>query len=204
MLEAADETDRREDRGASLSPLLAELRHKPRARMRTAYVSGLIGPRDRNRKSIQPMAARDGDTGYDRLHHFIASGTWHAAPQYASMLVKNAGCQTLVSLTLASREVLVMIGLRLFLPESWTSDADRLAHVGVSEERRAYRTKPEIARVSPRSGCALPTAQPSISMARARSIGRARRPGWSPKSDRRESANIISPTDPTGHPHRHP
>jgi hypothetical protein len=28
--------------------------------------------------------------------------------------------------TLASGEVPVMVGLRLFLPESWTSDADRM------------------------------------------------------------------------------
>ena len=32
------------------------------------------------------------------------------APQYASTLSKNANCQTLVSLTLASREVPVMVG----------------------------------------------------------------------------------------------
>ena len=42
------------------------------------------------------------------------------APQYASALGKTANCQTLVSLTLARDEVPVMIGLRLFLPESWT------------------------------------------------------------------------------------
>ena len=42
------------------------------------------------------------------------------APQYASSLGKTANCQSLVSLTLASREVPVMVGLRLFLPESWT------------------------------------------------------------------------------------
>ena len=40
------------------------------------------------------------------------------APQDASALGKNANCQTLVSVTLASREVPVMVGLRLFLPES--------------------------------------------------------------------------------------
>src|SRR5258708_36727655 len=44
------------------------------------------------------------------------------AAQYASVLGKNANCQTLVSLTLASGEVPVMLSLRLFLPESWTSD----------------------------------------------------------------------------------
>lgn len=43
------------------------------------------------------------------------------APQYASTLGKNANWQTLVSLTLASREVPVMVGLRLFLPEGWTA-----------------------------------------------------------------------------------
>lgn len=42
-------------------------------------------------------------------------------------LARNANCQTLVSLTLASGEVPVMVGLRLFLSESWTSDPARLA-----------------------------------------------------------------------------
>ena len=107
------------------------------------------------------MAARDGEVGYDQLHHFIASGVWDTAPiekallaaadrmvggrdaladrdhtalpkkgehsvgvapQYASSLGKTANCQSLVSLTLASREVPVTVGLRLFLPEDWTSD----------------------------------------------------------------------------------
>lgn len=57
------------------------------------------------------------------------------APQYATVLGKNANCQTLVSVTLASGEVPVMLGLRLFLPESWTSDAARrpwLAYLSLS------------------------------------------------------------------------
>ena len=53
--------------------------------------------------------------------------------------------QTLVSVTLASREVPVMVGLRLFLPESWTSDTVRLDRAGVPQDRRVYRSKPEIA-----------------------------------------------------------
>jgi len=67
------------------------------------------------------------------------------APQYASALGKNANCQTLVSVTLARREVPVMLGLRLFLPESWTSDPARMDRAGVPEEQRRPRTKPEIA-----------------------------------------------------------
>ena len=165
-----------------LEPFVSALRHKTRARMCPAYIAGLIGLGDR--KSIQPMAARDAGVNYDQLHHFIASGVWDAAPlekvllaeadrqvggndawlivddtalpkkgrhsvgvapQYASALGKNANCQTLVSLTLASSEVPVMVGLRLFLPESWTSDPARLDRAGVPEDHRAYRTKPEIA-----------------------------------------------------------
>lgn len=67
------------------------------------------------------------------------------APQYATALGKNANCQTLVSVTLASGEVPVMLSLRLFLPESWTSDAVRMAKAGVPDLLQTYRTKPEIA-----------------------------------------------------------
>ena len=67
------------------------------------------------------------------------------APQYASTLGKMANCQTLVSLTLACREVPVMVALRLFLPESWTSDPARLKRADVPVQDRAARTKPEIA-----------------------------------------------------------
>ena len=51
--------------------------------------------------------------------------------QYASALGKTANCQTLVSLTLARGEVPVTVALRLFLPESWTSDRGRLKRAGV-------------------------------------------------------------------------
>ena len=67
------------------------------------------------------------------------------APQYASTLGKTANCQTLVSLTLARGEVPVMVALRLFVPESWTSDPVRLERAGVPVEYRTARTKPEIA-----------------------------------------------------------
>src|SRR6516165_7806460 len=67
------------------------------------------------------------------------------AAQYASALGKTANCQTLVSLTLARGEVPVMLTLRLFLPESWTSDAVRLRRAGVPVEYQIPRSKPEIA-----------------------------------------------------------
>ena len=165
-----------------LEPFLAGLSHPARRRMCPQYVAGLIGPGDR--KSVQPMAARGGEAGYDQLHHFVAAGVWESAPlgaallreadrlvggvgaflviddtampkkgrhsvgvapQYASSLGKNANCQTMVSVTLASREVPVMVGLRLFLPESWTGDPTRLAKARVPADRQAALTKPEIA-----------------------------------------------------------
>lgn len=165
-----------------LAPFLDVFRHKARARMCPVYIAGLIGVGDR--KSIQPMAARDGAVGYDQLHHFIASGVWDSAPlekallveadrmvggadawlivddtalpkkgehsvgvapQYASSLGKTATCQSLVSLTLASREVPVMVALRLFLPESWTDDPRRMVRAHVTKDRQTALTKPEIA-----------------------------------------------------------
>jgi SRSO17 transposase len=58
---------------------------------------------------------------------------------------KTSNCQTLVSLTLARGEVPVMLALRLFLPESWTSNRARLERAGVPAEYRTARTKPEMA-----------------------------------------------------------
>jgi SRSO17 transposase len=62
-------------------------------------------------------------------------------------LGKTANCQTLVSLTLARGEVPVMLALRLFLPESWTSNQLRLRRAGVPAEYCVARTKPEMALV---------------------------------------------------------
>lgn len=57
-----------------LTPFLGALGLKVRARMCPTFVAGVIGACDR--KSVQPMAARDCGVGYDQLHHFIAGGAW--------------------------------------------------------------------------------------------------------------------------------
>jgi SRSO17 transposase len=67
------------------------------------------------------------------------------ASQYAGVVGKKANCQTLVSLTLAKGEVPVPIVLRLFLPETWIRDPERLQHAGVPETFWVERSKPEIA-----------------------------------------------------------
>lgn len=57
----------------------------------------------------------------------------------------TCGACTLVRLTLAKGEVPVPVALRLFLPEAWASDPERCRKAGVPEERRAPRSKMEIA-----------------------------------------------------------
>ncbi len=111
-----------------------------------AYIAGLIGPGDR--KSIEPMAAQVDALSYDRLHHFIHAGLWNTAPLGATLwrqadalvggdrgwlIVDDTALpkKGKVSVTLASGEVPVMLGLRLFPPENWTKDAARMARAGV-------------------------------------------------------------------------
>src|ERR1700757_441452 len=67
------------------------------------------------------------------------------ARQYCGQLGKRASCQALVSLTLAQGEVPVPVGLRLFLPDEWTADAQRCARAGVPEAEVAQRSKGAIA-----------------------------------------------------------
>ena len=67
------------------------------------------------------------------------------ARQYGGQLGKKASCQALVSLTLAGREVPMPVGLRLFLPEKWTTDPARCAAAGVPEAEVLARSKGEIA-----------------------------------------------------------
>ena len=76
--------DWRGDLEVWLTPFLAALRNKARMRVCPAYIAGLIGPGDR--KSVQPMAARADDVGYDQLHHFVAAGVWDSAPLEAVLL----------------------------------------------------------------------------------------------------------------------
>jgi SRSO17 transposase len=67
------------------------------------------------------------------------------ARQYCGQLGKRANCQALVSLTLAQGEVPVPVGLRLFLPEEWTGDAERCSKAGVPDAAMTPRSKGEIA-----------------------------------------------------------
>jgi SRSO17 transposase len=67
------------------------------------------------------------------------------ARQYCGCLGKQAGCQVLVSLTLARGEVPLPLGLRLFLPDERAADPGRCARAGVPEEHRRALAKPDLA-----------------------------------------------------------
>jgi SRSO17 transposase len=134
------------------------------------------------------------------------------APQYCSALGKTANCQTLVSLTLARGEVPVMLALRLFLPESWTSKRARLERAGVPTEYRTARTKPEMAlaeidriiATGVRFGCVLADAGYGMSASFRQGLT-ARKLAWAVGIPRHlkvypADVQMIRPVTPRGRP----
>src|SRR5258706_4113865 len=64
--------------------------------------------------------------------------------QYSGTLGRTDNCQVATSLHLAGERGSACVGLRLFLPESWASDAKRRHAVGVPDDVE-FQTKLEIA-----------------------------------------------------------
>src|SRR5215216_7117422 len=67
------------------------------------------------------------------------------ARQYCGVLGKAANCQVAVSLHYAGPQGDYPLGLRLFLPEAWTADPQRLERAYVPVEARAPKAKWQIA-----------------------------------------------------------
>jgi len=65
--------------------------------------------------------------------------------QYSGTLGKVGNCQVAVSLHYANGEADYPLALRLYLPDVWTNDPDRLAKAGVPEAERGFKTKWQIA-----------------------------------------------------------
>ena len=137
------------------------------------------------------------------------------APQYSSMQGKRSNCQTLVSLTLARDEVPVAVGLRLFLPEEWLGDVDRLDKAEVPETFRRSQTKPEIAleeidrlmRLGVRFGTVLADAGYGLSAPFRQGLS-ARKLSWAvgiPKIQKvyPSDVSLIFPIAGRGRPRRH-
>jgi SRSO17 transposase len=65
--------------------------------------------------------------------------------QYGGALGKRANCQAAVSVHYVSPAGHYPLDLRLYLPDSWLSDKERLDGAGVPEDQRRPLTKPQIA-----------------------------------------------------------
>jgi SRSO17 transposase len=80
------------------------------------------------------------DTGFPKQgHHSVG-----VARQYSGTLGKTANCQVAVSLHQTGGEASTLLGWRLYLPESWTEDAERRAQAGIPEEVK-FQTKWQLA-----------------------------------------------------------
>jgi SRSO17 transposase len=81
------------------------------------------------------------DTGFAKKGRHSAG----VARQYSGTLGKTDNCQVAVSLHYAAPRGDYPLALRLFLPETWTSQAERMQAVRVPAEAQAPCTKGEIA-----------------------------------------------------------
>jgi SRSO17 transposase len=92
------------------------------------------------------FAADDGvvvidDTGFPKQgKHSVG-----VARQYSGTLGKRANCQVATSLHYASARGDYPLALRLYLPEGWTNDPERLERACVPTDERAFKTKWRIA-----------------------------------------------------------
>jgi SRSO17 transposase len=75
------------------------------------------------------------------------------ARQYCGQLGKQDNCQVAVSLSLANGHASLPVAYRLYLPQEWTNDRERLRKAGVPAEV-AFKTKHEIALDQLRWACA--------------------------------------------------
>jgi SRSO17 transposase len=75
------------------------------------------------------------------------------ARQYCGQLGKQDNCQVAVTLSLANSHASLPVAYRLYLPQEWTSDRERLRKAGVPEDV-GFKTKHEIAIDQLRWACA--------------------------------------------------
>jgi SRSO17 transposase len=88
------------------------------------------------------------DVGYiidESAHIKKGKNSVGVARQYAGVSGKVENCQVGVYVSLVWNSHSTLINERLFLPESWTSDPKRCEKAGITEEKRTFKTKLELA-----------------------------------------------------------
>ena len=75
------------------------------------------------------------------------------ARQYCGQLGKEDNCQVAVSLSIANEHASLPVAYRLYLPQEWTNDGERLRKAGVPADVE-FKTKHEIALEQLRRACA--------------------------------------------------
>jgi SRSO17 transposase len=89
------------------------------------------------------------DTGFPKQgRHSVG-----VARQYCGQLGKEDNCQVAVSLSLANSHASLPVAYRLYLPQEWAENRERLRKAGVPEDI-GFKTKHEIARDQLRWACA--------------------------------------------------
>lgn len=67
------------------------------------------------------------------------------ARQWCGLQGKTDNCQVAVSAALVRGRFVGLLDTELYLPKEWTQDRERCEAAGVSEERQALKTKPQLA-----------------------------------------------------------
>ena len=156
---------RRESRERSGDYLQAVL-VQSQDRRNAENLSESVGVSARGMQRFLTDAPWDDDVVLSRLQEYLASRLGHpeavwvldgsdfpkqgvksvgVARRYCGRLGKVANCQAGMFLAYVSPLGRALVDKRLYLPVGWTSDDARCQTAGVPEERRAYRSKTELA-----------------------------------------------------------
>src|SRR6267378_2726041 len=111
-----------------------------------AKVRGMVLPEIQRHGPIEAWIIDD--TGFPKQgRHSVG-----VARQYCGQLGKEDNCQVAVSLSLANSHASLPVAYRLYLPQEWATDRERLRKAGVPDDI-AFKTKHEIALEQLRWAC---------------------------------------------------
>src|SRR6266481_5066178 len=135
---------------AYVEGLASVIGHKDREQPLRDYCTGLMLRGER--KSVEPIAAVTAPARVAAQHQSLLHSVG-VARQYCGQLGKEDNCQVAVSLSIANEHASLPVAYRLYLPQEWTNDGERLRKAGVPADVE-FKTKHEIALEQLRWACA--------------------------------------------------